>query len=192
MLSSLNRKSQKGFNVLELMVAVAITGLTLTLGVPSMSETYADIRVNNTVRQVSKDLVYARTYAISNNTVVTICNLSGSSCTGSWEDGYTIFIDGDASGTFDTANDLKLVENADLAFGELKLSISDSALQYRMNGSVNKEANFTFCPHSEQGKAKGIIINKMGRTKLTEDYDGDGLDEISVTDMDSHISCSAT
>lgn len=91
-------KNNAGFTLIELMITVAIVGILLVVGVPSLKNTMQ----SNQVIAASNDLVsamhIARSEAIKLNSRVTICESSnGTSCgtTGSWEDGWIVFVDAD-------------------------------------------------------------------------------------------------
>ncbi|WP_159084254.1 GspH/FimT family pseudopilin [Saccharobesus litoralis] len=182
---------QKGFGLIELMVTIAIVGIIMSLALPSLSATYVQSRINSNIFNLSKDLVYARSMAVSNQLPVVICNLGTTTCNeDGWANGYTIFLDINGNGQFDSANDTKLRVNADFDYGTLSISNGADELIYSANGRASATVTFTFCPFVETNFARGVVINAMGRSKLTQDYDGDGLDETSPSDNNSHLTCS--
>lgn len=94
---------QRGFNLLELMAAVAVLGVLLAIGVPSFTEM---IRNNRTIAQandVTAALIYARSEATKRGMPVAICaaDTARTGCAGatasSWANGWLIFVDNGAS-----------------------------------------------------------------------------------------------
>ena len=59
-----------GFTLVELIVAVAITAILATLAVPSFSSLFAKKRVEGLIAELATDLQYARSEAITRNTMV--------------------------------------------------------------------------------------------------------------------------
>ena len=62
----------RGFTVVEMMVAVAVAGVLLTLAVPSFTGAIARARLEGAVNEFAIDLQYARTEAIRRRTSATV------------------------------------------------------------------------------------------------------------------------
>jgi type IV fimbrial biogenesis protein FimT len=99
-----SNKAQKGFTLFELMLAIAILGVLLGLGVPSFVET---IRNNRTISQNNEligALNYARSEALKRADAVSVCaSADQATCSGStnWTTGWIVFGDQDADGSMD-------------------------------------------------------------------------------------------
>ncbi|WP_411879007.1 GspH/FimT family pseudopilin [Polaromonas sp. YR568] len=91
----LAKSRQRGFNVIEVMVTVAVLALLLAVGVPSMAEWVRNTHVRNLAETIQNGLQKARTESLRRNKVVTFwmvtpatgipdatCTLSAAS--GSW------------------------------------------------------------------------------------------------------------
>ncbi|WP_111976749.1 GspH/FimT family pseudopilin [Algibacillus agarilyticus] len=179
-----------GFSLIELMVTLAIMGIAITLALPSLSATFTQSSVNSGTRALSKDLIYARGMAISNQLPVVVCHLSGTTCSDdNWKEGYTIFLDNNGDGEYDSATESKLRINEDFTYGTLSISNGANEVVFNAAGQVNTSVIFTYCPNIEKTYARGVVINQMGRAKMTQDYDGDSLDESSPSNNDSHLTC---
>lgn len=121
-------KHVRGFNLIELMVAIALLAILLGWGVP----TFRQITRNNSVTVANNDLVtslnLARSEALRRNRPVSVCaSGNGEDCNGDedWAGGWIAFIDRGDPGEVDgddqvlqvwqPANDLVLF-NADAPF----------------------------------------------------------------------------
>ncbi|HYL01837.1 MAG TPA: GspH/FimT family pseudopilin [Steroidobacteraceae bacterium] len=86
--------SQRGFNITELMIVVAIVAILLTIGIPSFRYITNSYRMSAEVNGLLGDLQYARAEAIKEGQGVTVCISSdGVNCTGTtnWQNGWVIF-----------------------------------------------------------------------------------------------------
>ncbi len=69
-----------GFTVIELLVVLAVMGLTIGVAVPSFLSWLPGLRLSSAARQVATDLQLARMRAISQNSATTVTfNVSGAS-----------------------------------------------------------------------------------------------------------------
>ena len=92
----MKNRTQTGFTLVELMIALALAAVLLGIGVPA----FTNFILNNRMIAVSNDLVtalqFARSEAVKRNNNVTICISSdGVDCTGgaNWEGGWIVFED---------------------------------------------------------------------------------------------------
>jgi prepilin-type N-terminal cleavage/methylation domain-containing protein len=78
------RRPRGGFTVLELMVVVAIVGITAALAVPSFTRFQANVRLRDTMRAVANSFQYARAQAIAtgSNQVVYVASGAGTDACG--------------------------------------------------------------------------------------------------------------
>lgn len=76
-------RGQAGFSLIELLVVVAVVAVTVTVAVPSFSESFARRRVEGVANELSADLQYARAQAVGNNARVSlVTSASGYSISG--------------------------------------------------------------------------------------------------------------
>ncbi len=107
-------KKKSGFTLLELLIAVALISIVTALAVPSMREFSQNDRLTTNINTMIGHLAYARSEAVKRHAQVSICISSDTtSCTGvSWQDGWMVYVDVNANGTFDPAEDILRVNQA--------------------------------------------------------------------------------
>ena len=103
----MNKTSQKGFTLYELMITLTIVGVVSAIGVPNMIEYSQNSRMTGTANDLHAAFHFARSEASRAKTFITICASADSmaaspSCSGNWGDGYIVFLDQDGDITFDT------------------------------------------------------------------------------------------
>jgi type IV fimbrial biogenesis protein FimT len=89
-------KRQCGFTLVELLVALAIAAVLLTLGVPSFRSTIASSRLTSSTSDLVGSLAQARSEAIRRGVRVTVCiSNDGATCatSGNWDRGWISFVD---------------------------------------------------------------------------------------------------
>jgi len=65
-------RSDSGFTMIELLVIIAISGILLAMAVPSFMDSLARRRLEGVANELSADLQYTRTQAVSNNVPVSL------------------------------------------------------------------------------------------------------------------------
>lgn len=94
----------RGFTIIELMTVVAVLGVALAIGVPSMSSFLLDNRLVSDLNSLSSALTLARSEAIKQNRRTVVCaSVDGATCVtdGKWEKGWMVFVDRNANLTPD-------------------------------------------------------------------------------------------
>lgn len=173
-----------GLTLLELLVALSIAAVLVTLAVPGLSEMVQHKRGDLVIRRLNQAIELARISAVSYGEVVTLCRSGdGQECGGTWEQGLLVFRDPDADRRL--VDDQQPVAYLDLggsrgrifwrAFG------SRQYLQFTPLGFTrNQNGNFTYCPDAgDLRQARQLIVNRAGRTRRALDTDGDGIAEDS-------------
>ena len=85
-----------GFTLIELTITLAIVGILLMVGVPSLKTFMQGNQLIASTNELISALHIARSEAIKLNSRVSICESSdGTSCssTGSWRNGWIVFVD---------------------------------------------------------------------------------------------------
>ncbi|TDQ50350.1 GspH/FimT family pseudopilin [Permianibacter aggregans] len=174
-------KAQKGFTLVELMIVIAIAGITLGLGYPSMKNLIIKSRVNGYAHTLLSTVHSARQTAIMRNEYITVCaSANGSSCDTDWSKGHLIFIDQNGNRELDIEdtrlNYINGINDADnVKWQSFKIA---KTLQFLPTGITNHQnGTFTVCGLGKVKYAKAVIITKTGRPRVSQDSNDDGVDE---------------
>ena len=164
-----------GFTLLELLVAIAVSTILLTIGIPSfMSMIAQNQRVSHTA-DVYNAFNFARAEAIARNQPVVMCKSSNqSSCNAAatWADGWLIYANADNSiNSFDPANGDQLLRAHD-GFKQFTLTsttLTDRAV-FLPTGRAQVDGELRLCPQSDALEGRSIQITSTGRPR-TVTYD---------------------
>lgn len=149
-------KRQSGFNIIELMITVAVFGVLLGVGVPGIQSYIYNSRMTTQINSFSTSLAQARSEAIKLNSHVVVClSSNGTACDGynsgnPWNKGWIVFIDRNNDNDIDHgapgADDCKQDSTADCVLAVLSpfvgtntLTPADSVkdiIGYRGDGTV--------------------------------------------------------
>lgn len=105
----------RGFTLIELMVALLVGALIMTLAVPAFRSVIERNRLAGAVNQWVGAIGFARNAAVTRATQVTVCpSTDGSSCSAgaAWASGWIAFTDGGTAGTVDGSDRVLRVGDA--------------------------------------------------------------------------------
>lgn len=168
-------QGQRGFTLIELMIAIGLTGLLLSMAVPALGLFVSNARQTGAVNDFVSSLHVARSTAITTNSRVTICpSAGGTDCeAGSWDQGWIVFRDTNSDQTVDVGEPI-VSTAAGIEGLSIESVVFDQFMMYRptgrvMNASVNGNAGeFTVCDNRGTDHAKVMIIDLSGRPRLSE------------------------
>lgn len=90
------RKHNRGVTLIELMVAIAVLGIAVSLAAPSFSDTMRNQRLSSRSFALQEDLAYARAEAVKLQGNVALAAKSGK-----FDNGWVVFQDSDADEVLD-------------------------------------------------------------------------------------------
>lgn len=173
---------KEGFTLVELMVALAVFAILVTIGLPSFTDFIKRYTAESAMMQIHKDLQTARSGAVSLGKPVTVCHLdSTGNCDNNWLGGISIFVDDQSTrGKFESG-ELKLAESNAIGTEHKFDRSSRNRVTYRADGqSPGFNGTFVFCPKGGEAKHyRGLILNMNGRVRASRDDNGDGIHEDS-------------
>lgn len=158
---------QKGFNLIDLLIVVAIVCITAGMGLPSLQALLSETRATTYITALSRDIMYMRTYAINQGHAVTICPLEGSKCIKDWSKNLHVFIDDDMNRVRATNEQIiKVIDDPKVGdyFEYPRIGIT-----FRSDGSINgfQSGTFRYCPDTKDSLLSvGLTINQAGRSRI--------------------------
>ncbi len=176
----IQRHSVRGFTLIEMMIAVALTALLLSMAVPALDAFTSNARQTSTINDFVSSMHIARSTAVTTNFRTTVCASSnGVNCEAvSWDQGWIVFSDRDSDQAVD--NDETIVAASDGADGlDIRSPEFGQFLMYRPNGRVmtvsaaGNSGQFTVCDGRGADHAKVLIVDLSGRPRLSK-YQADG------------------
>ena len=94
----MDKRTQHGFTLYELMITVMIVGVVLAFGIPNLRAFTQNSRMTSTANDLHAAFHLARSESSRAKTNITICASSNSmeepaNCGGTWDEGYIVFVD---------------------------------------------------------------------------------------------------
>jgi type IV fimbrial biogenesis protein FimT len=177
-----------GFTLIELMVALAVAALAVTVGIPSFREFTGGSALTLRANEFLGDLILARNEAVKRNSRVTVCKRASPganppACTtaGGWERGWVVFVDADNSGGIDPSETvLRLAEAFRDGFTLRGNGNVKNRVKFQGNGyAAGSNGQLVFCDgrikvfDKDKAKARVLIISNTGRLRTVRGNDSD-------------------
>jgi type IV fimbrial biogenesis protein FimT len=168
-------RREKGFTLIELMIAVGLTGLLLSMAVPALDIFVSNARQTGAINDFVSTIHQARSTAVTTNTRVTICpSAGGTNCEAvGWNSGWIAFSDLDSDRNVDNNETIFAtmgsVDGLTLQSGEFATFMMYRPNGRVMNASLNGSAGaMTFCDDRGPSNAKVMIIDLSGRPRISK------------------------
>ena len=179
----LGSRAARGTSMTETMTALAIAAILAGAGAPALWSLVGRGQADAAMEQMVSAVRFTRHLAVTRRTAATLCPGSGARCgrRDSWHDGAIIFLDADADGRLDAGDEV--VRRLPPLPGGYRLRWRSfrnrKSLSMRPSGLTNwQNGNMLLCPPDRDvKKARQLILNAQGRTRLAADSDGDGVVE---------------
>jgi len=192
---------QRGFTLIELIITMAIAAIVLTVGVPSFQAMMRNNRAATYTNEFMSALNLARSEAIKRGWRVVLCPGNQAGCNGNaWGNGWIVFVDADATGDGNFANDPITDNNGTLDGNEVVLRVyeafdggrttltgnapailnppNNQYISFSPDGTARQLGNaplactltLSLCHNNNQQNQ--IIINFVGRARVNTDLQG--------------------
>lgn len=157
-------QQNRGFTIVELMIAIALMGIIAVIAIPSMTNFAIRQRVSSQANEMMLSLAFARAEAIKRNTEIRLLPVTDSAA--GWQDGWCV---GPISMTTCThANRLKVFE----AKSDVSVSSDDFAgtpLTFKRDGTSTLAGSFSVTSSKlaeTSNDARCIDISLLGRPSI--------------------------
>ncbi len=172
--------SWRGFTLVELMIALVVAVILVTIAIPSFSNIVKDNRLAAAVNAMTGSIHLARMEAVRKNMRVVLCPSSnGSSCaaSGGWSQGWIVFSDADKNNSFNDDGDSDPCENGedcllrshDAIGGNITVSSTlGGRIQFSPTGMADSSTTgkIKFCDDRKEGRELELIAS--GRLRLVK------------------------
>ena len=96
----MDKKTQAGFTLYELLITVTIVGIVLAFGIPNMLAFNQNGRMTGTANDIHASFHLARSESSRAKTNITVCAsanalTAAANCGGTWDQGFIVFVDED-------------------------------------------------------------------------------------------------
>lgn len=159
----------RGFTLIEMMVAVAVLAILLSIGVPAFGAMIDNQRLDTSANTLIRSVQFTRSEAARRNQYVTMAPLDAH-----WHSGWLIFIDANNNGQHDTG-EVILREDKPPSATHIHANTSiASYLRYSAQGESQllnggfQAGTFSFCPNRSGAKGRQLVINRVGRARLQQ------------------------
>ena len=161
-----------GFTLVELMVTIAVIGITLAFASPNIVSFIQNYRITTQTNNLLADLQLARNNSVSQGVRVGVCaSTDGATCSGSdWSAGRIVFTDANGNGAVDAATDAVLRVTEALSSGNTIIATNLSTaglIQFRPSGLASGVAgggaSFKLCDTRTGVFGRTVTVTPTGR-----------------------------
>lgn len=158
-------RNTTGISLIELLVGISILGVTATVGIPALKESYRKIQLTSTSQTLYSLTQHARLSALTRQTRTSLCPLSTlGECSDDWQQPLSIFTDRNGNRRLDP--DDEILKTQDMP-GGVEISWrgmgNNKSLHFNQQG-ITFVSNGTF--HLRSGsQSTRLTISRLGKAK---------------------------
>lgn len=170
-------KSNSGFTIIELILALAVAAVLMSVALPSMRDLQQRQRIVSAANELVAHINLARQHAVLKREIAVMCpSFDGATCTGDnrWEHGWIVFRDPDRNRAPDRPGDVLRVASGMPAL--LIDSAGRTRIRYMPSGAASgTNLTIKLCDTSFPDQSRAVIVSNPGRPR--------------VADLPNHLNC---
>jgi type IV fimbrial biogenesis protein FimT len=158
----------KGFTLVELMVAVSIAVVLLTVAIPGFQSLVLNARRTALANDFVLALTYAKSEAVKRGVRVTVCSrATDATCADStnWDTGWLVFVDNNGDGIVDGGDTVLQVFPALPGGSTLRAGARERATFQSTGFSPGFNDTFRLCDVRGTAEGRGIVLSPQGRVR---------------------------
>jgi len=198
----MQKRTQLGFTLYELLITVLIVAIVLSIGVPNLGEFTRNSRVTGLANDLHGSFYLARSEAARAKLPVTICAsaapFGAAACNGAgFDDGWIVFVDANGNGVRDAAGD-NVLKAFPPAHDTIHIHASGKKFTFAATGlgiegtpfiaMICDQRGNTIAPGGDSA-ARRIVVSPIGRSTIIKSITAidasiaafDGDDPLDVT-----------
>jgi type IV fimbrial biogenesis protein FimT len=163
------KKAHTGFTLVELMIALAVGIIILTIGVPAFNGLMTSNRTTAYTNNLITALRLARSEAIHRGEGVTVCasNADYSACNNAnWQNGWLVFTDPDNDRAYTAGTD-ELIRIWQAPEGGIAFDAAPNSIRFLSSGELDGSVSDFALQLSDCNQARTISISRMGRAETS-------------------------
>lgn len=167
------KQTQEGFNLIELMIAVSIISILLSIGVPSYIESQKRNNADSNILKMKSAMNMAKQQAIYQAREIIICppNNAVNGCGTNWSQGAIIFAAADATISGTTISGISDSEIISRIYGVKNtvgsFTSNKGVYKFGQNGFSTTPGAITYCDASNS-YGKTLSISSAGKVTLQD------------------------
>lgn len=171
----------RGFTLVDLLVTLTIS-LILLFGGVGLAALVGSARTDTIAQSLIRLTATTRSIAIHSGKRATLCGTYDLiTCSRDWNQS-TIMVFVDTNQNFQRDADETVLRQMTFAHGRARWNGSRPLMRYRPDGTTIDFGTYVVCPTNNDNRAAfELTINAAGRSYLSRDRDGDGIDEGNVS-----------
>ncbi|SER12612.1 type IV fimbrial biogenesis protein FimT [Amphritea atlantica] len=157
-------ETETGVTLIELLVALSVLAILLTVGVPSLAGFVSSQKLDTTVQLLKDSYSQARYEAVTQQRPVFLCplDIATGGCGNNWSDGVVSYHDLDGDNSYDPLKDTKLLQNE---FPEgVVIEYKKNCFQIKLTAKGTTGDNGTFAMTVSE-ETKTLVVSGMGRIR---------------------------
>ena len=164
-------RGQMGLTMIELLVAIAILAILLSIAVPSFITFVQNSRLVGQTNDLVTSLNYARSEAIKRGVRVSVCSrLNNTTCSDAtvfnWDAGWLVFINLNNDAVAD-AGETVLQVRQPLENGNTLRTNGLQRVTYQSSGFSGNAGTFLLCDSRGPAGGRAIVVSQQGRVSST-------------------------